>query len=271
MDTLYLDLIKRCLTRYGFDSPYRPLAPRPGTLKASLYKPVRRLLASFGLELVRQAPFDPAAREQGLDWPAAAETMVGLRRLDNVQRCVEDVLQRRVPGDFIETGVWRGGTVIFIRAVLKLHGDTDRVVWAADSFQGLPKPSGAYPADAGDRHWEYSTDLAVSVEQVKANFARYDMLDDQVRFLVGWFSETLPAAPIERLALLRLDGDMYESTIDALRALYPKLSVGGYAIIDDYGALPNCRRAVDDYRRQHDISEPIQAIDGSGVYWQRER
>jgi O-methyltransferase len=133
----------------------------------------------------------------------------------------------------------------------------------------FPKPRGAYAADVGDKHWEYSGDLGVSVEQVKANFSRYGLLDDQVRFLKGWFSETLPSAPIERLAILRLDGDMYESTMDALRALYPKLSIGGFAIIDDYGALPQCRQAVEDYRREQGIVESIQTIDWSGVYWQR--
>jgi O-methyltransferase len=87
-------------------------------------------------------------------------------------------------------------------------------------------------------------ELAVSLEQVKANFDRYGLLDDQVRFLKGWFRDTLPVAPIERLAVLRLDGDMYESPMDTLVNLYPKLSEGGYVIVDDYGAIPACRQAA---------------------------
>ena len=90
-----------------------------------------------------------------------------------------------------------------------------------------------------------------------------------MRFLVGWFSDTLPEAPFERLAILRLDGDMYQSTIEALRPLYPKLSKGGYVIIDDY-ALPGSQAAVQDYRREHGISEEIVDIDGTGVYWQKQ-
>ncbi len=203
--------------------------------------------------------------------PPDAETMIGLKRLDNIEYCVTDVLRRGVPGDLIETGVWRGGATIFMRAVLKVYGDTERAVWVADSFQGLPRPNpDHYPADATDRRWTYP-ELAVSLSEVKANFARYGLLDNQLRFLVGWFRDTLPAAPIHRLAVLRLDGDLYESTMDALRHLYPKLSIGGYVIIDDYGAVPACRAAVRDFRTEYGIAEEIEPIDWSGVFWKRLR
>ena len=109
--------------------------------------------------------------------------------------------------------------------------------------------------------------LAVSIDEVKANFAKYGLLDGQVRFLKGWFKDTLPAAPIEHLAILRLDGDMYQSTIEALAALYHKVSPGGVIIVDDYGAVPGCRQAVHDFRAAHSIVAPIQDIDGIGVYW----
>jgi O-methyltransferase len=123
------------------------------------------------------------------------------------------------------------------------------------------------PEDAGDQHWRYR-ELAVGVDEVRSNFARYGLLDDQVRFLEGWFADTLPSAPIERLAVLRLDGDMYASTMDALEPLYPKVSPGGFVIVDDY-ALPGCRRAVDEYRARDGIDEPIVDIDGMGVFWRR--
>jgi O-methyltransferase len=179
------------------------------------------------------------------------------------------VLEREVPGDLIETGAWRGGATIFMRAILRAYGDTERVVWVADSFQGLPTPDPSlYPEDETDRSWAHA-ELAVSLDNVKANFERYGLLDDQVRFLPGWFRETLPAAPIERLALLRLDGDMYESTMVALESLYPKLSSGGYVIVDDYGALQGCRAAVDDFRREQAITEELKWIDWTGVFWKR--
>jgi O-methyltransferase len=138
----------------------------------------------------------------------------------------------------------------------------------ADSFEGLPVPNPDYPADAGSEFHLFK-DLAVPLDEVLENFRKYDLLDGQVRFLEGWFSDTLPACPIERLAVLRLDGDMYASTMDALHHLYPKLSVGGYVIVDDYGAVPACKSAAHDYRYRHDITEAIINIDWTGVYWRK--
>jgi O-methyltransferase len=269
-EELYLDLLKRCLTRAAFPETYRPYRPRASRpLRRRLVDAGRRVLRSRGLELVRYAPADPERRRLGLDQPAEAETMIGMARLEHLQDCIHKLLRDRVPGDLIETGVWRGGAVIFMRAALEAYGDATRLVWAADSFAGLPKPDAErYPADRGDLHWTREQ-LAISLEEVKRNFERYGLLDDRVRFLVGWFSETLPRAPIQRLALLRLDGDMYESTLDALRPLYPKLSRGGFAIVDDY-ALPPCRAAVEDYRREHGIAEKPIDIDGTAVYWRKE-
>lgn len=246
---LYLDVLKNCLTRlaFGEQQPIDPLTSQ-------------------------RMPFDAHRRMAGSDWPSEAETMAGLLRLDNVQNCVVDVLRNRVPGDLVETGVWRGGIAILMRAVLRAYGDTERIVWAADSFAGLPVPNvEQYPAD--ERH-DFSASagfnvLAVSLEEVQANFMRYGLLDEQVRFLVGWFRDTLPTAPIERISVLRLDGDLYESTMNALEALYPKLSVGGFLIIDDYLAWDACRKAVDDYRATHGITEPIREIDWTGAYWLR--
>ena len=195
--------------------------------------------------------------------------MIGLARLDNIQFCVEDVLRNDVPGDLIETGVWRGGASIFMRAALEAYGDASRVVWVADSFAGLPKPDAAIaPADSGDIHWSF-TQLAVSVDQAKSNFVRYGLLDDRVKFLVGWFEDTLPTAPINALSVLRLDGDMYKSTMDALNALYPKLSVGGYCIVDDYGAVLGCRKAIDEFRARVGEQATLEQIDWSGVFWKK--
>lgn len=202
-------------------------------------------------------------------WRQPMHTMAGFKRLDNVQFCVEQVLTQNVPGDFIETGVWRGGVPIFMRSILAAYGVTDRTVWVADSFEGLPPPNpDAYPADAGDVLHTLE-ELRVSLPRVQSHFDRYGLLDDQVRFLRGWFRDTLPKAPIESLAVMRLDGDMYESTTDALANLYPRLSVGGYVIVDDYGAIPACAQAVRDFRGLHGIVDPILPIDWTGVYWRR--
>lgn len=268
---LYLDLLMKCLTRYDMGEQYVRFEPARGRIGRVLFAALSAVLRPRNLEVVSRQPFDPRLRDEGRDWPSAAETMIGLKRLANVRHCVTEVLRRGVPGDLLEAGVWRGGATILMRAILKVCGDAQRTVWVADSFQGLPKPDASrYPADAGDRHWQFAR-LAIPVDEVRANFARYGLLDEQVRFLVGWFKDTLPGAPIERLAVLRLDGDMYESTMDALVALYPRLSPGGYVIIDDYGAIPGCRAAVDDYRTRNGIGEAMRPIDWSGVFWQRAR
>ena len=195
------------------------------------------------------------------------ETMVGLARLEHLQTCIEQIVRSAVPGDLIETGTWRGGASIFMRGLLRALDVRDRHVWVADSFRGLPRPDGRYAADARDGHHRYS-DLAVALEDVRENFRRYGLLDDQVRFLEGWFRETLPTVSEVRWSLIRLDGDMYASTMDALENLYPQLSPGGYVVIDD-GALAPCRQAVDDFRASNRIEDPIEWIDWTGFYWRR--
>lgn len=276
---LYIDLLKKCLCASIYDESawavlqgpmratvnrWNPLQALPAALKHS----VLRALRKRSLLLVKQKPFRAEIRDQGLDWPCFGYTMAGRRRLDNVQFCVENLLARGVPGDLIETGVWRGGTTILMRAILKKYEVTDRLVWCADSFEGLPVPTTtdiqAQPfSDFSDRDY-----LAVSLEQVQANFDRFGLLDDQVRFLKGWFCDTLPTAPVGRLALLRMDGDLYSSTMDALKNLYPKMSPGGYVIVDDYKSWPACQRAVDEYRQEHGIHAEIVDIDAQAVYWQ---
>jgi Macrocin-O-methyltransferase (TylF) len=283
---LYLDLMKRVLTDgiyvddpLAWFAPYR-IKPTTRRVKRALIVALQHFLARYRIRLVQfNAPWSyyetatpeelEAMREGGTYWPARAHTMIGLKRLDNLQYCAETVIREGIPGDLIETGVWRGGACIFMRAVLKAYGEKERTVWVADSFEGLPPPDvDTYPADIDDRWHTYSQWFAISKEQVERNFRRYGLLDQQVRFLKGWFKDTLPSAPIERLAVLRLDGDMYESTIQALEALYPKLSLGGFVIVDDYFLKP-CAQAVHDFRRAHGIEDEIIDIDGRGSYWRR--
>ncbi|MEZ0275720.1 MAG: TylF/MycF/NovP-related O-methyltransferase, partial [Roseimicrobium sp.] len=227
------------------------------------------LLEKTLLGLPHARGIDLLLRQEGHDWPANAHSMVGRVRMRHLRACAETALLENVPGDFIETGVWRGGACIMLRAVLHAHGDATRQVWVADSFEGLPRPNEAmYPADRGDTLYA-EKELAIPLELVQENFAQYGLLDGQVKFLKGWFSQTLPTAEVKQLAVMRLDGDMYESTMDALTHLYPKLSRGGFCIIDDYGAIPACRQAVRDYREAHGIEEPIAMIDWAGGFWRK--
>jgi hypothetical protein len=210
--------------------------------------------------------YDDEVREHGRDWPSGAPSMIGAKRMENVRRECERVIALGIPGDLMETGVWRGGACMMMRAVLKAYQITDRRVIAADSFAGLPPPSDEVVADTGFDLYTYN-ELAVPLNEVTAAFDRYGLLDEQVIFLEGRFKDTLPTAPVEALALLRLDGDMYESTMDGLVNLYHKLSTGGTLIVDDYYLFDAQRKAVDEFRAEYDIADPIIQIDQFGGYW----
>ncbi len=203
--------------------------------------------------------------------PIFGHTMVGIDRLENLRQLTQCALDEKIPGDFIETGVWRGGCCILMRGILAANEVCDRKVYVADSFAGVPAPRpNIYPADR-ELRLDLCTELVVPLETVKENFSRYGLLDDQVVFVKGLFSDTLPALNAGPFALARLDGDLYESTLVALQNLYPRLSPGGFLIIDDYGVIEACRQAVHDYRAQHNIDAPINRIDRSGVWWRRQR
>jgi O-methyltransferase len=219
-----------------------------------------------------EAPFDATRRAGGADWPKVAHTMVGLKRLDNLRALAQRALDEAIPGDFIETGVWRGGCCILLRGVLAASGVTDRKVYVADSFEGFPPPNPDAPHHDKTLGLilRRSPQLAIGLAEVKRNFTRYNLLDDQVVFVKGFFKDTLASLDARSFALLRLDCDLYEPTMEALSALYPRLSSGGYVIVDDYNWIPECRAAVNGYRDSMSISAPIHAIDESGVWWRKE-
>lgn len=268
----YLDLLKRILTRTGFDERVAVAVPR--TPDGAVDREALAGMVERGeVEVVQRRNPDPVTREVGLDWPppADAETMIGTRRLDNLQRLVTDIVTNDVPGDLVECGVWRGGASIFMRGALEALGDEHRHVWVCDSFAGVPPPDAEhFPADEGV-DLSIFPELAVGPDQVQRNFQRYDLLDPRVRLVPGWFKDSLPTAPIEQIALLRADGDLYESTIQILDNLYERVSVGGWVVIDDYGAIEACRKAADDFRRTHGIDDPIETVDWTAVCWKRSR
>jgi O-methyltransferase len=264
---LYLDLLKRVLTRHvtgdaGFAWPVAR-----GSRAEQLIEELRRELGHEELQLWLPMEFDPAVREQGKDLPTQAETLIGLRRLESLDHCIRTVLEDQVPGDLMECGVWRGGATIFMRAALDAYRDESRQVWVADSFAGLPPADPeTFPDDA--EMAGLGGGFAVSREEVEANFRRYGVHDERVRFLEGHFRDTLPAAPVEGLAVLRLDGDYYESTFVALEALYDRVAPGGFVIVDDYSLRPT-RTAVEEFRLDHGIDEPLEQVDWTEVRWRK--
>jgi hypothetical protein len=242
----YLELLKRVLT----DTVSEP-EPRRGT-------------PDFAESFIRHYFANPRPL-----------TCVPVARLDHVEACIRQIVAEGVPGDLLEAGVWRGGVTIFMRAMLRELNDNRRSVWVADSFEGLPRPDGRrFPKEAlafESPAMEEIGRLAVPLHRVEEGFRRLGLLDDRVRFLPGWFDQSLPAAPIGQLALLRIDADFYQSTWDVLSALCEKVSPGGFVIVDDYGEVSwtECQAAVDEFRAARGISEPLEAVDPYCWFWRK--
>lgn len=247
----YLDLLKLCLADLVGPSTVS-VGPVPdGTVVARELR---------GDEL--------RSRAAGVDWPLQGLTMTSQRRLADLQACVRALVDDGVAGDVIEAGSWRGGSSMLMRATLDSIGEQERTVWVADSFQGFRR--GAQDGDEGALGALLSAYdfLAVSEDDVRESFARLG-LERGVRFVPGFFEETLPRLRDGRWALLRLDGDTYEATSVALRSLYGGLADGGFVILDDYGVAEECQAAVDDFRRERGIQDPLEVVDWTCVRWRR--
>ncbi len=239
---VYLELLKRCLLNTIYEDP-----------NMNPHLPLN---------------YDAALRENGGDWPLLAHSLIGKKRLSQVEECVHQVLKDEVPGDLVNVGTWRGGTGILMRGCLKAYGDDTRNVWVFDTFEGVPAPNGSkYPIDAP---WVFNVykELAVSLEQVRLNFSKYDLLDDNTRFVKGLYAQTLPSTPINKISVLCVFGFLYELTMDVLVNLYSNVSPGGYVIINDF-SLPTTQAAVNNFRNAYQITDPIHQIDSVGIYWQK--
>jgi hypothetical protein len=242
----YLDLLKLCLTDLA------------GTSTTSV-----GALADGGVVARELHGDDRRLRSAGMDWPLHGLTMVGLRRLDDLQACVETVVADGVEGDVIEAGAWRGGASILMRATLDTLGDA-RTVWVADSFEGFAGDE-SDPDAVALSAFDF---LAAPVGDVRESFERFGC-DSGVELVPGYFEDTLPDLAGRRWAIVRLDADTYEATREALACLYPGLATGGYLIIDDYASFEGCRRAVDEFRAEHGIAEPIEEVDFTCARWRR--
>jgi len=248
----YLNLLIMTLT----GSVYGTRAMRPGTGSVN--------------DLKTQA-FSEEVRNIGNDWPEIGYTMIGNDALKSLKVMIQTVIREKIPGDFLEAGVWRGGASILAKGVLRSYGaDKIRKVWVCDSFKGLPK--NRTPHD--NAVWERMHALRVSKTAVQQHFRKFDLLDENVKFVEGYFVNSLPQirANVTELAVLRLDGDMYESTMDILFNLYEKVTIGGFVIIDDYG-IKVCREAITKFRGMHNITEELLPIwnASSRYYWVKKR
>ena len=228
--------------------------------------------------LQRLRPYNANKRYLGLDWPFIGLTMIGTQRMIEIEMLLRNVTDDNIEGDFIECGVWRGGASIFARGVLNVLQRHDVNVWLVDSFAGLPPRR--QNSLRGPR-WETMDYLAVSIEEVSENFKNFAMLpaefdvtanihvhdavaanvsnhtQSNVRFVKGFFKDSLPTLPKNlKISVARLDGDMYQSTLDELYYLYDKISLGGWIIIDDW-CVPETARAIVDFTKIHQIQLPL--------------
>jgi len=214
-------------------------------------------------------PFNASLREDGADWPPFGHTMVGHLRLRNVRTAIEETIANHIPGDFVELGVWRGGTCIYAKALYDVAGEVSRKVHLFDAFGEVPA------FDANPVYKERSKFLAVSMEAVKHNFEKYGVLDDGVQFHKGLFKDTLPAFiasdPQQQVAVLRIDGNFYDSYQDALYSLYPMVPVGGIVIFDDVGEDGTPMRAWLDFKSDNGLPEKLSKIDHSGRWFRKEK
>lgn len=266
----YLDLLKKCL----LNEPYLDDEARILYLRECLagedqydYQTLHDIAQSRSELLAeisrsRQVGQHPYRKITNIGFP---DTMIGRARLDSLHECIDHVIRHEVPGDFMECGIWRGGAGILMAGYLGIHGIEDRRVHLADSFEGLPDPTAEQDPDLSR---DVYPQLAVSLEDVKRNFEKYDLLGPNVEFIQGWFADSLPKAPIQSLSLLRADGDLYSSTWEILDNLYDKVSPGGIVIMDDYGVLPQCAQAVEEFFESRNETLPeLKEIDWSGVFW----
>ncbi len=199
------------------------------------------------------------------------DTLAPPAQLDAIQACIETIVNDAIPGDLMEAGCFRGGLCVLMSGVLKALGALDRKVFAADSFAGLPSPDVTLaPDDAIVFELLHAVGgFKSSIEQFRETLRRHDLLDGRIQPIRGWFHETLPCAPIQSLAMIRLDATFQQSTRAVLDALYPKLSPGGFVFCSDYGVPTGARRAVDEYRFKHGIGEPLVDVDNQGVLWRK--
>lgn len=270
-EEMYLELMRRALTRHNMERYQTVMPANPYGFvfnwKVGLADRVNHLLRKFGFEIAKTSVPASKVREMGQDWPLNAETMIGIRRLEHLHFAMHKLSSDKITGSFMETGVWRGGACIYMAAFCKVYQNDNEII-AADSFRGLPAPDPENEKEDQESKWHEIPYLSVSLEDVKRNFLDYGLLGKNLRFVPGFFSETLPSLDVREIALLRLDGDMYSSTIDVLENMYDRVVEGGFVIVDDY-RLASAQSAVHDFLEERGINPTLEKIDEDAIFWRK--
>ena len=252
---------------------------------------LRRVFESLGYDVIRRrAPQSDAGRRDALPEYAVPDdfttedrelvnvvrphTMTSPERICALAQAVRYVVRHDIPGDIVECGVWRGGSMMAVARVLLQLGDVGRHLYLFDTFEGMTAPtekdvlnSGTSAADllakekkeVATFRWCYS-----SIDEVRQNLYRTGYNSDKVHFIKGRVEDTIPGEAPRLISLLRLDTDWYESTRHELVHLFPRLSPGGVLILDDYGWWKGARQATDEYLEQHNLRLLLNRIDATG-------
>jgi O-methyltransferase len=188
-------------------------------------------------------------------------TKLSCRRARALERLAASVERYGVPGALVDCGAWNGGSTVLLS-----NGAPSREAWAFDAFEAYPGPGALDGPDSAD----WSRKIIGSDRRVREAFERFAQ-PRRLHIVKGLFEDTFPqtASEIGEVAILHADSDWYESVMLTLQTFYPRVSAGGYVVIDDYGWWEGARRAVDEFRRVKNISAPLRWIDASGVYWSK--
>ncbi|CAN5367946.1 hypothetical protein BH11PSE9_BH11PSE9_34600 [soil metagenome] len=222
---------------------------------------IKSALARGGLELTTPADreamalADLSAADRELIARVSPFTMTSLERRASLLGTIDHIVRHRIPGDIVECGVWRGGSMMAVALALMARGDTSRHLYLYDTFEGMSEPT---PEDRSVTGESAESQLArttrgkgvwceAGLDDVQANLWSTGYPREQIHFVQGKVEDTIPGTLPSAIALLRLDTDWYESTRHELTHLYPLLARHGVLIIDDYGHWQGARQAVDEY------------------------
>lgn len=191
-------------------------------------------------------------------------TMLGTDRLRGLYDAVMSAIEAGIPGDIVECGAARGGSAALMGLILKGLG-VERLLWVCDTFEGIPPATDDDPVEA----LQYTGQFRGDIEDVRSLFSQFGILQN-AKLVKGLFQNTLPSLGVEKIAVLHLDGDWYESTKCGLENLYDKVSPGGFIQIDDYGHWVGCRKAVDEFFQGRGLNPVLTCLDYTGVQFKKE-
>lgn len=244
---------------------------------------VRAVLRPLGIDIVRYRPAsantdylipdDFSLEEIEFFNSVAPYTLTSPERVKALVEALEYIVRNNIPGDIVECGVWQGGSMMAAALTLKRLGDTSRTIYLCDVFHtGWPKPAdidvdhlGVSAAEAWELVKSEGREFPTpDIEMIRERMLSTGYPEDKLEFVVGKVQDTLPKQGPETIALVRLDTDLYESTLHEITHLYPRVSSGGVLIIDDYGGWKGSRIATDEYLAEHKPRVFLHRIDSTG-------